>query len=329
MGRARANRERSAEPCPPRRSRAGPGATLLVWRQEIAVYHRAVDPEERAALALVSAGSRFGVICDALSAAHGDEAAAARAFAWLSTWISDGLLANLTADFRVRPTRARRAGGRVTSPCRSSIRPPAPTGGLHAAATERNRGPILEVLRRVLPPAGLVLEIASGTGQHVAFFARELPALRWQPSDPSPVHLDSIRAWTVASGADNVAAPLQLDVELAPWPVAHADAILNINMIHIAPWSAAEALFRGAARLLPPAGVLFLYGPFKRDGQHTAESNARFDERLRGEDARWGVRDLGDVQALAAAAGFAAPEVIAMPANNLSLVFRRNSLAGS
>ena len=119
---------------------------------------------------------------------------------------------------------------------------------------------------------------------------------------------------------------MQLDVEIAPWPVTRADAILNINMIHIAPWSAAEALFRGAARLLPPAGVLFLYGPFKRDGRHTAESNARFDERLRAEDPRWGVRDLGDVQALAAAAGFAAPEVIAMPANNLSLVFRRNGL---
>ena len=205
--------------------------------------------------------------------------------------------------------------------------PPTPSGGLHAAATERNRGPILEILRRVLPPAGLVLEIASGTGQHVAFFARELPTLRWQPSDPSPVHLDSIHAWTVASGADNVAPPMRLDVELAPWPAAHADAILNINMIHIAPWSAAEALFRGAARLLPAAGVLFLYGPFKREGRHTAESNARFDERLRGEDPRWGVRDLGDVEAVAAAAGFGALEVIAMPANNLSLVFRRGAVA--
>ena len=205
--------------------------------------------------------------------------------------------------------------------------PPAPSGGLNAAATERNRGPILEILRRVLPPTGVVLEIASGTGQHVAFFARELPALRWQPSDPLPAHLDSIRAWTTASGVDNVAAPLQLDVEMAPSPVAHAAAILNINMIHIAPWSAAEALLHGAARLLPTAGVLFLYGPFKRDGQHTAESNARFDERLRSEDARWGVRDLGAVQTLAAAAGFGVPEVIAMPANNLSLVFRRNGLA--
>jgi SAM-dependent methyltransferase len=201
--------------------------------------------------------------------------------------------------------------------------PPAPSGGLHAAATDRNREPILEVLRRVLPPAGLVLEIASGTGQHVAFFARALPALRWQPSDPSPEHRESIRAWTAEAAADNVAAPLDLDVERWPWPVPAADAILNINMIHIAPWSAAVALLQGAARLLPPSGVLFLYGPFKRDGQHTAESNQRFDERLRAEDPSWGVRDLGDVEEEAAAAGFEAPEVVAMPANNLSLVFRR------
>ncbi len=203
----------------------------------------------------------------------------------------------------------------------------AASGRLHAAATERNREPILEVLRRVLPPAGLVLEIASGTGQHVVFFARSLarafPALRWQPSDPSPAHLESIRAWAAEPDIDNVADPVALDVEAQPWPVTHADAILNINMIHIAPWPATEALFRGAARLLPAAGVLFLYGPFKRDGQHTAESNQRFDERLRGEDPRWGVRDLGDVQAVAAAAGFQPPEIVPMPANNLSLVFRR------
>jgi SAM-dependent methyltransferase len=199
-----------------------------------------------------------------------------------------------------------------------------PSGGLHAAATERNREPILEVLRRVLPPVGLVLEIASGTGQHVTFFARALPALRWQPSDPSPVHRDSVRAWTAACGADNIAQPLDLDVEREPWPLARADAILNINMIHIAPWSATVALFQGAARVLPAAGVLYLYGPFKREGQHTADSNQRFDERLRGEDPRWGVRDLGEVQAVATAAGFHKAEVIAMPANNLSLVFRRS-----
>jgi SAM-dependent methyltransferase len=201
---------------------------------------------------------------------------------------------------------------------------PVPAGGLHAAATERNRAAILEVLRRVLPPVGLVLEIASGTGQHVAFFAGALPALRWQPSDASAAHLASIGAWAAASGADNIAPAVMLDVERQPWPVTRADAILNINMIHIAPWSAAEALFQGAGRLLPVGGVLYLYGPFKRDGRHTAESNQRFDERLRGEDPRWGVRDLGDVEALASAAGFHPPEVVPMPANNLSLVFRRD-----
>ncbi len=202
---------------------------------------------------------------------------------------------------------------------------PVPTGGLHAAATERNRGPILEVLRGVLPPTGLVLEIASGTGEHVAFFARAFPLLRWQPSDASAPHLESIRAWSAASGADNIASAIQLDVEHQPWPVAHADAILNINMIHIAPWSAAEALFRYAARLLPSAGILFLYGPFKRGGAHTAESNQRFDDRLRGEDPRWGVSDLDDVQALASSAGFQAAEIVLMPANNLSLVFRKSA----
>jgi len=197
-----------------------------------------------------------------------------------------------------------------------------PTGGLHAAATDRNRDPILEVLRRVLPPTGLVLEIASGTGEHVAYFARALPGLRWQPSDASPRHLESIRAWSDGSGADNLAPALLLDVERRPWPVLSADAILNINMIHIAPWSAAEALFHEAARVLDPSGLLYLYGPFQRDGRHTAESNQRFDERLRVEDPRWGVRDLARVEELALSVGFGGPEIVSMPANNLSLVFR-------
>src|SRR5450432_4204390 len=205
---------------------------------------------------------------------------------------------------------------------------PVPHGGLHAAATERNRDPILEVLRGVLPPKGLVLEIASGTGQHVAYFARAFPALRWQPSDASAAHLESIRAWSAASGANNIASPLLLDVERLPWPVAQADAVLSINLIHIAPWSAAEALFRGAAGLLPVAGVLYLYGPFKRGGQHTAPSNRRFDERLRGEDERWGVRDVDALAVLATSVGFDSGEIIAMPANNLSLVYRRRTTPG-
>jgi SAM-dependent methyltransferase len=193
---------------------------------------------------------------------------------------------------------------------------------LHAAATERNRDPILEVLRRLLPRAGLVLEIASGTGQHVSYFAGALPTLRWQPSDASPAHLVSIAAWS--SGAENVAPPVLLDVEREPWPVAQADAILNINMVHIAPWSAAEALFRGATRLLPAGGLLYMYGPFKRGGAHTAPSNQLFDERLRGDDPRWGVRDVDDLGRLAAS-GFAPAEIVEMPANNLSLAFRRRA----
>ena len=205
---------------------------------------------------------------------------------------------------------------------------PVPSGGLHAAATERNREPIRQVLERVLPPAGLVLEIASGTGQHAAFFARAFPALRWQPSDVAPAHLESIRAWSAAAGADNIAPPVVLDVERQPWPIAAADAILSINMLHIAPWSAAEALFQGAARLLPPGGVLYLYGPFKRGGQHTAESNQRFDDRLRAEDPRWGVRALDDVERLGSDAGFGLPEVVPMPANNFSLVFRKTGPTG-
>lgn len=194
-------------------------------------------------------------------------------------------------------------------------------GALHAPATQRNREPILAVLRAHLPPRGLVLELAAGTGEHAAFFASALPALTWQPTDPAPAHLESIRAWRAAAGVPNLLAPLALDVEREPWPVERADAIVNINMIHIAPWSASAALMAGAARRLPADGVLFVYGPFKRDGRHTADSNARFDEQLRAQDPRWGVRDLGEVEAEAARHGLALRAVVEMPANNLSVVF--------
>jgi len=157
----------------------------------------------------------------------------------------------------------------------------------------------------------------------VAHFAAALPALRWQPSEASPDKFESIIAWSAASGGENIAAPVLLDVEREPWPLAHADAIVNVNMVHIAPWSAAEALFRGAARILPRAGLLYMYGPFMRGGRHTAPSNQAFDERLRGEDPRWGVRDVDDLQRLAASAGFGPAEIVEMPANNLSLVFRQ------
>ena len=203
---------------------------------------------------------------------------------------------------------------------------PIPEGGLSAPATQRNREPILEVLRRVLPTQGLVLEISSGTGQHAAFFAAALPAITWQPSDPAPAHLQSIEAWRQSSGisgSSNLLPAVFLDVCIAPWPVQQAAAVVNINMIHIAPWEACEALMIGAANLLAPDAPLFLYGPFKRNGEHTSHSNADFDARLRNDDLLWGVRDLEEVQRVATQAGFRLEEVVQMPANNLSLVFRR------
>lgn len=193
----------------------------------------------------------------------------------------------------------------------------------YAPATERNRVPIRDVLARVLPARGLALEIASGTGEHAAFFAREFPALDWQPSDPDAANRASIAAWRDAAGLANLRPPVPLDATAADWGVAAADAVLCINMIHIAPWAAAAGLAAGAGRLLPPGGLLFLYGPFKRGGRHTAPSNEAFDESLRRQNPDWGVRDLDAVAALAGEHGFALAETVAMPANNLSLVFRR------
>jgi SAM-dependent methyltransferase len=194
---------------------------------------------------------------------------------------------------------------------------------LYAPATRRNRDPILAVLQRHLPPRGLVLEIASGSGEHVVHFAAQLRALQFQPSDPDPVARASVDAWVAASGLDNVRPALALDAAAPHWPAEAADAVVSINMIHIAPWRAAEGLIAGAARLLSAGGVLYLYGPFRRDGAHTAPSNAAFDADLRARNPEWGVRALEDVAALAASAGFSAPEIEAMPANNLSLIFRR------
>jgi SAM-dependent methyltransferase len=194
-----------------------------------------------------------------------------------------------------------------------------------APAAGRNKEPILEVLRRVLPPSGLVLEIASGTGQHVAHFAAALPGLRWQPSDPDPAHLTSIRAWT--DELPNVLEPLELDVRHRPWPIDRADAVICSNMIHIAPWAAAEALVAGSGELLSSGGALFLYGPFRRLGGHTTPSNEAFDAQLRVRDPEWGVRDLEAVEALANGAGFVLEEVVEMPANNLSVLLRKQAAA--
>jgi SAM-dependent methyltransferase len=195
-------------------------------------------------------------------------------------------------------------------------------GRLCAPAAERNKGPILEVLKRVLPQAGLVVEIASGTGQHVAHFAAALPDLVWQPSDADLRVHESIHAWTAAEELTNVRAPIALDVR-QPWPLARADAVLCINMIHISPWEATLALIDGAGRVLRQGGMLFLYGPYRRFGRHTAASNAAFDASLRATDPEWGVRDLEAVEERAEAAEFRLQEIVEMPANNLSVVFQK------
>jgi len=191
-----------------------------------------------------------------------------------------------------------------------------------APAAERNREPIREVLERVLPASGTVLEIASGSGQHAIAFARAFPAVTWQPTDPSPDALASIAAWRAEAGLTNLCAPCELDVT-RPWPIEHADAIVCINMIHIAPWEAALGLFSGAATVLASGAPLYLYGPYRFGDQFTAPSNADFDRSLRTRDPRWGVRDVRDLEAAAREVGFELREVVAMPANNHSLVFRR------
>lgn len=193
-----------------------------------------------------------------------------------------------------------------------------------SAAAERNQEPILTVLQRVFPRTGLVLEIASGTGQHVVHFAAALPELTWQPSDADADAHASIRAYLAASGGlANVRAPIELDVCQLPWPVARADALLCINMIHIAPWAATEALFTGAGAVLAQGAVLLLYGPYRRFGRHTAPSNEVFDAQLRARDPAWGVRDLEVVLELAVEHGLELAELVEMPANNLSVVLHR------
>lgn len=192
-----------------------------------------------------------------------------------------------------------------------------------APAAERNRTPIAAVLKRVLPASGLALEIASGTGQHIVHFARELPHLFWQPSEPDAELRASIAAWTMDAGLPNIRPPLNIDVTAEEWPIGHAGAVLCINMIHIAPWAATLHLLAGASRLLAGDGVLFLYGPYRRFGRHTAPSNEVFDHQLRARNQDWGVRDLEAVVEIAGRHRFRLEEVIAMPANNHSVVFRR------
>ncbi|KZB97833.1 hypothetical protein AU375_05987 [Methylobacterium radiotolerans] len=196
---------------------------------------------------------------------------------------------------------------------------------LTAPAVARNRDAILAVLREVLPASGTVLEIASGSGEHAVHVAAALPGVDWLPSDPEPAARRSIAAHALRAGLGNIRPPLVLDAAAAAWPVARVDGIVCINMIHIAPWAATAGLMAGAGRVLSERGILFLYGPFREADRPFAESNAAFDASLRGRDPAWGVRDLDAVAAEAARHGLDLIRRVAMPANNLSVIFERSN----
>ncbi|MBX3250329.1 MAG: DUF938 domain-containing protein [Myxococcales bacterium] len=197
---------------------------------------------------------------------------------------------------------------------------------LHAPATTRNRDPILEVLREVLPPEGDVLEVASGSGEHAVHFAAALAPLRWIPTDVDEAALASIAAYVREAQLPNLAAPRRLDLLAPEWPTSRVDALVAINVIHISPWEATVGLFDGAARLLPPGAPLVTYGPYAVDGAHTAPSNAAFDASLRARDPQWGVRDVTELEALARPRGLSLERRVPMPANNLTLIFRRQPI---
>jgi len=193
----------------------------------------------------------------------------------------------------------------------------------HAPATQRNREPIAQVLARELPESGRVLEIAAGTGEHAVFLAGRFPALEWLPSDPSEDALASIAAYRDDYPGSNLAAPVMLDASARDWPVESAEAILCVNMVHISPWEASTGLFDGAARVLDTGAPLILYGPYFEPDVEPAPSNLDFDRSLKARDPRWGIRDLAEIDRLAARSGFTRTARRAMPANNLTLVYRR------
>jgi SAM-dependent methyltransferase len=202
---------------------------------------------------------------------------------------------------------------------------PADAGRRSAPAALRNRDPIADVLAEWLPKSGLVLEIASGTGEHGIFFAERFPNLEWQPSDVHPDALASIRSWLAAAELPNIREPLVIDAAAPDWPIDRADAILNINMVHISPWRSALGLLDGAARLLPPGGPLILYGPWLSARIETAPSNLAFDTDLKSRDPEWGLRKVEDFAVEAQARGLRPVEQRAMPANNLMLLFRNGT----
>lgn len=201
-------------------------------------------------------------------------------------------------------------------------------GRWHSAPADRNTGPIIEVLAGLLPSQGTVLELASGTGQHVVAFARAFPGLKWCPSDLDPDLRASVELRVAEAALNNIEPPVELNVMQLPWPVDTADAIVCINMIHVAPWPATEALFAGAAQLLAPGGALVTYGPYLRAGQHTAPSNEAFDQTLRARHAEWGVRDVDLVSDVARNNRFTLDDIVAMPANNFTLIFRLGADTG-
>ena len=197
----------------------------------------------------------------------------------------------------------------------------------YAPATQRNREHILEVLLRVLPSSGDILEVASGTGEHSLFFAPAFSPRLWIPSDPNPIARDSIEAWREESLIDNIQPPLNINVENSSWEIENKElnitTIVNINMIHISPWKACLGLMEGANRILPSEGILYLYGPYKQGGKHTAPSNESFNQYLRGENPEWGVKNLEDVIKVAEDKGLIFQEKVDMPANNLSVILQK------
>lgn len=201
-----------------------------------------------------------------------------------------------------------------------------PPGARTSPSTARNRDPILSVLKPRLPNGGIVLEIAAGAGEHAAYNAAALPGLRWQPTDPDPDALVSIAAWRAHAALPNLLPPLRLDAsDPNSWPIARADAIVNINMIHISPWAATQGLMSGSGRLLPAGGILFLYGPYIEPDIETAPTNQAFDLDLKARNPAWGLRRIDEVRALAARHRLEFSERVAMPANNLALIFRKTS----
>ena len=194
----------------------------------------------------------------------------------------------------------------------------------HAPATMRNRDAIVAVLKDILPASGLVLEVASGTGEHIVYFGRTFPDLSFQPSDPDPACCESIAAWTKREVMANVLPPLQLDAQAREWDVPKLAAILCINMVHISPWESSIGLFKKAGALLDPGAPLYLYGPYLRADVETAPGNLAFERSLKSRDLRWGLRDVADMDALAMQNGFVRESLTEMPANNISLVYRKH-----